>query len=190
MKQEFVSAEAQNHSMEAQSTEPLMLRQAELQKQADSFVRLNEMEKELLLVEQVCHQAGKKRQDILETKKKLQKQTEELEQIVNPGDTSQVKLEKVQTEKKQIAERMQRLQELEKNVWRLSIWKLRNSRWWLIIGVHLRSGIRQMRITRKLSEIGMIRSVENWQRTYRREHRVRSVEVRHIRKRHIVTELL
>ena len=59
-----------------------MLRQAELQKQADSFVRLNEMEKELLLVEQVCHQAGKKRQDILETKKKLQKQTEELEQIV------------------------------------------------------------------------------------------------------------
>ena len=114
VKQEFVSAEAQNHSMEAQSTEPLMLRQAELQKQADSFVRLNEMEKELLLVEQVCHQAGKKRQDILETKKKLQKQTEELEQIVNPGDTSQVKLEKVQTEKKQIAERMQRLQELEK----------------------------------------------------------------------------
>ena len=100
--------------MEAQSTEPLMLRQAEFQKQADSFVRLNEMEKELLLVEQVCHQAGKKRQDILETKKKLQKQTEELEQIVNPGDTSQVKLEKVQTEKKQIAERMQRLQELEK----------------------------------------------------------------------------
>ena len=71
-------------------------------------MRLNEMEKELLLVEQVCHQAGKKRQDILETKKKLQKQTEELEQIVNPGDTSQVKLEKVQTEKKQIAERMQR----------------------------------------------------------------------------------
>ena len=114
VKQEFVSAEAQNHSMEAQSTEPLMLRQAELQKQADSFVRLNEMEKELLLVEQVCHQAGKKRQDILATKKKLQKQTEELEQIVNPGDTSQVKLEKVQTEKKQIAERMQRLQELEK----------------------------------------------------------------------------
>ena len=114
VKQEFVSAEAQNHSMEAQSTEPLMLRQAELQKQADSFVRLNEMEKELLFVEQVCHQAGKKRQDILETKKKLQKQTEELEQIVNPGDTSQVKLEKVQTEKKQIAERMQRLQELEK----------------------------------------------------------------------------
>ena len=95
VKQEFVSAEAQNHSMEAQSTEPLMLRQAELQKQADSFVRLNEMEKELLLVEQVCHQAGKKRQDILETKKKLQKQTVELEQIVNPGDTTQVKLVKV-----------------------------------------------------------------------------------------------
>ena len=35
-----------------------------------------------------------------------------------------------------------------------------------------------------------ITSVENWQQTYRREHRVRSVEVRHIRKRHIVTELL
>ena len=44
----------------------------------------------------------KKRQDILETKKKLQKQTEELEQIVNPGDTSQVKLEKVQTEKNRL----------------------------------------------------------------------------------------
>lgn len=114
VKQEFARAEEKNRSMEAQSTDTLMLKQAELQKQADSFVRLNEMEKELLLVEQVYHQAGKKRQDILETKKGLQKQTEELEQSVNMGDTSQVKLEKVQTEKKQIAERIQRLQELEK----------------------------------------------------------------------------
>lgn len=114
VKQEFARAEAQNHKMESQSADALMLRQAELQKQADSFVRLSEMEKELLLVEQVYHQAGKKRQGIFETKKEVRRQAEELEQIVNLGDTSQVKLEKVQTEKKQIMECMQRLQELEK----------------------------------------------------------------------------
>lgn len=101
-----------------------------------------------------------------------------------------MKLEKVQTEKKQIAERMQRLQELEKECLEID---------------HLEIKKQQMVVDNRSAFEKRNQANANYEEAIRNrndqicgelaanlqeEHRVRSVEVRHIRKRHIVTELL